>query len=75
VNPFFVKQLSINENEITMYSKNEKFKDLASRTTSYNRHLIMHGHSFNYGCKKNALRAILLLDFICYFIELSRSEQ
>lgn len=32
--------------------------------SSNNRHLVLHGHSYNYGNKKNAIKAILLLDFM-----------
>jgi hypothetical protein len=32
--------------------------------TSNNRHLVLHGQSYKYGSKKNAIKAILLLDFI-----------
>jgi hypothetical protein len=36
---------------------------------SYNRHLVVHGHSFEYGNKINAVRALLLLDFTIYLLE------
>jgi hypothetical protein len=65
----FSKQLSIKENEVTMHSKSfeEQFPDRVS--TSFNRHLIIHGHSINYGNKINAIRAILIIDFLMYFKE------
>ncbi|MDP1728398.1 MAG: hypothetical protein Q8M15_16560 [Bacteroidota bacterium] len=57
-------QLKASKNEITRYVK----KEIENRTferDSYNRHLVLHGHSINYGSKINAMRAISLLDFIC----------
>jgi hypothetical protein len=36
---------------------------------SYNRHLVIHGHSFEYGNKINAVRALLLLDFTISLLE------
>ncbi|HSB92801.1 MAG TPA: hypothetical protein VLC28_06765 [Flavitalea sp.] len=35
---------------------------------SNNRHLVLHGQSFKYGTKMNAIKAILLLDFICELV-------
>ncbi len=61
---FFVEQLGIQKNEITMWSKDALFEDNINVENSFNRHHIMHGHSLNYGTKKNAIRAIYLLDFL-----------
>ena len=63
-------QLSIAKNEITQYSKHPDFNDPIKKAKSFNRHLIIHGHSVEYGTKKNAVRAIYLLDFIEYFSRL-----
>lgn len=40
----------------------EKIKE--SVDSSNNRHLVLHGQSYKYGNRKNAIKAILLLDFI-----------
>jgi hypothetical protein len=55
----FYKRFS-HRGEINRDSKEFKVVD----TSSNNRHLVLHGHSYNYGNKKNAVKAILLLDFI-----------
>jgi hypothetical protein len=55
------QQLQQPKNEITNDSKNYSSID---KRFSYNRHLVMHGHSFSYGTKKNSIRAILLLEFV-----------
>jgi hypothetical protein len=68
---FFVEQLGIKKNEITMWSKDDSFKSTIKIENSINRHHIIHGHSLNYGTKKNAIRAIYLLDFLCYFRDIS----
>ena len=60
-------QLGININEITQYSGHVDFKEPEKRFSSFNRHLVIHGHSTNYGSQINAIRAIYLLDFIEYF--------
>ena len=57
------KQLNLPKNEITKYTKDGSFTK-GNKLSSFNRHFVMHGHSYNYGNKKNAIRAILLLDFI-----------
>lgn len=57
-------QLKADKNEITKYVKDE-IKTKTFKKESYNRHLVMHGHSTHYGTKINAMRAISLLDFIC----------
>lgn len=57
-------QLKASKNEITRYVKNE-IENRTFKKDSYNRHLVLHGHSINYGSKINAMRAISLLDFIC----------
>jgi hypothetical protein len=52
------------KNEFSRYVR----KDIQDRTfelNSFNRHLVLHGHSIYYGTEKNAIRAILLLDFVC----------
>jgi hypothetical protein len=72
---FFVEQLGIEKNEITMWSKDALFEDNKNVENSFNRHHIMHGHSLNYGTKKNAIRAIYLLDFLCYFRDISKSKE
>ena len=33
-------------------------------TSTNNRHYVMHGDSYRYGTKKNAIKAILLLEFV-----------
>ena len=66
---FFAQQLEINQNEITINSKDKIFNNIELKVKSYNRHLVLHGHSVDYGTKVNAIRAIYLLDFICYFVE------
>jgi len=58
-------QLRQNKNEITRSSFNSKYNDQSNVIKSFNRHLVMHGHSIEYGTKTNAIRAILLLEFIC----------
>jgi hypothetical protein len=63
------KQLEYKENEITIYSEDFKKKHPKLVFKSINRHLILHGHSYNYGSKINAMRAILLIDFILYFVK------
>ncbi|WP_299150111.1 hypothetical protein [uncultured Dokdonia sp.] len=72
---FFVEQLGIKNNEITMWSGDALFEDNKIVESSFNRHHIMHGHSFKYGTKKNAIRAIYLLDFLCYFRDISKSKE
>ena len=42
---------------------------------SNNRHLVLHGHSYLYGTKKNAVKAILLLDFINELVFLKNWKQ
>lgn len=65
------KQLNLPKNEITKYTKDDCFtKD--NKLSSFNRHFIMHGHSYNYGNKKNAIRAILLLEFVGWIVKESK---
>ncbi|NOQ75254.1 MAG: hypothetical protein GQ574_24795 [Crocinitomix sp.] len=65
-------QLGIKKNEITRNSKDASLKDHIKRKQSFNRHLIVHGHSLEYGTKKNAVRAVYLLDFIEYLSHLDK---
>lgn len=54
-------QFTLERNEMTKhYGKNPK----DAPTDSINRHLTVHGHSFNFGSKSNAVRAIFLLNFV-----------
>ncbi len=65
----FAQQLNIEDkNEITMHSCCDELKNEQKRKNSFNRHLILHGHSIGYGTKTNAVRALYLLDFLDYFI-------
>lgn len=64
----FTTQLEMPENEITMYSKDDYFNDNDIKRSTFNRHHVIHGHSTNYGTKVNALRAILMLDFLHHFV-------
>jgi hypothetical protein len=57
-------QLKEPRNEISRYVKDE-IKNRTFKLDSFNRHLVLHGHSIHYGTQKNAIRAILLLDFVC----------
>lgn len=68
----FSEQLKIKENEITMYSKDFKNEFPNKVSESFNRHLIAHGHSINYGNRINAMRAILLIDFLLFFNDIKR---
>lgn len=61
-------QLKEPRNEISRYVKNA-IKNGIYKRDSFNRHLVMHGHSINYGTKLNAIRAILLLDFVCSLVK------
>lgn len=54
------QQLSEPRNEITIGSGSF---DEQGKRSSFNRHLVLHGHSYNYGTKQNAIRALLLLEF------------
>jgi hypothetical protein len=50
---------------------NENSERIASQIhTSNNRHLVLHGRSYKYGSKKNAIKAILLLDFVSELVYL-----
>lgn len=55
---FMSDQLDI-KNEMTKNSDQVVYKD-----SSFNRHVVIHGNSKHYGTKINAIRSILLLDFI-----------
>ena len=47
--------------------KNEMTKNsdqVTDKNSSFNRHVVIHGNSKIYGTKINAIRSILLLDFI-----------
>ncbi len=63
----FVSQLGISDNEIIMFSKDKLFQEKSIREKSNNRHLVIHGHSTNYGDLPNSLRAIFILDFLEHF--------
>lgn len=58
-------QLKQSKNELTLYSKDSIFNDNKTKLKTLNRHMVIHGHSIYYGKKENAIRAILLLEFIC----------
>lgn len=58
-------------NELTRHYKLSK--DVIPKN-SYNRHLVIHGHSFEYGNKINAVRALLLLDFTISLLERLKNE-
>ncbi len=52
-----------NKNELILIKgKNQELSEL-------NRHDIIHGSSLDYGSKLNAIKTILLLDFICNMVE------
>lgn len=59
-----LEQLSIRSNEISANSKKGKFTNPEVQKTSFNRHLVLHGHSVEFGTKVNAIRSICLLDFL-----------
>ncbi|MGV3609431.1 MAG: hypothetical protein ACO1N0_00670 [Fluviicola sp.] len=67
INTGVAEQLGITSNEIIVHSGNELFNDSDYKKNSYNRHLVIHGHSVGYGTKINAIRAIYLLDLLSYF--------
>lgn len=62
-------------NELIMNSKNNVLKPKEIRIKSYNRHLVIHGHSVNYGTKVNAFRAILLIDFLVFCVNKWQLEE
>ncbi len=68
----FIDQLGITDNEIIMYSKDPSLLVEKNIRCSYNRHLVMHGQSTDYGNQVNALRSILLLEFLNYFVNEKR---
>lgn len=68
------EQLSIKSNEVTMHSETFKSNFPEKIKFSFNRHLVQHGHSINYGNQTNAIRAILLIDFIIYFKEIKEKN-
>lgn len=70
----FVTQLGMTENEIIRNSKDSYFQEPKIKENSSNRHLVLHGHSTNYGTKGNALKAILLLNFLEHFVVEYRKE-
>lgn len=74
ISNIFIEQLGISKNEITMYSEDKYFNNLEKQKNTFNRHRVIHGHSINFGNKINALRAILLLDFINSFVEEFRNQ-
>lgn len=59
-----IEQLGIAENEITAYLKGMIKTDPELTKKSFNRHLVVHGHSLHYGTKLNAVRGLCLLDFL-----------
>lgn len=59
-----IKQLGISTNEITAYSNRKDLQQEDKKKVSFNRHLVLHGHSTEYGTKINAVRAICILDFL-----------
>ena len=61
------QQLSTRSNEVTMHSDTFKNNFTDKIKSSFNRHLVQHGHSVNYGNQTNAIRAILIIDFLMYF--------
>jgi hypothetical protein len=72
INSHIADQLGVEENEITMKTRNNTmFDDHDFKRKTYNRHKVMHGNSIHYGTKINAIRALYLLDFICYFVQKS----
>lgn len=60
-------QLKEPRNEMNRYVKPE-IDNCTFKLDSFNRHLVMHGHSIHFGTELNAIRAILLLDFVCSLI-------
>jgi hypothetical protein len=60
-----INQISQPKNELNRYSKDAKYQIKENKENSINRHLVIHGHSKFHGNRKNAIRAILLLEFIC----------
>lgn len=69
ISSYLVNHAGLSENEITMHSGSECLEEQVVREKTYNRHLVLHGHSLNYGIKINAFRAILLIDFITFCAE------
>lgn len=67
-------QLSMLDNEMTAHSGNNIFADETKRISTFNRHHVMHGQSLEYGTKVNAIRAIYLLDFVTYYVDLHRQS-
>lgn len=64
-----IGQLDIPTNEITANSKSDYLQEENKKKSSFNRHLVLHGHSIEYGTKLNAIRAICVLDFLQYLTE------
>ena len=64
-----IRQLTIPTNEITANSKTDYLQEENKMKSSFNRHLVLHGHSTQYGTKLNAIRAICVLDFLQYLTE------
>lgn len=69
VSSYLVNHSGLSYNEITMHSGNDALKFQEVKDKSFNRHLVIHGHSLNYGTKVNAFRAILLLDFLVFCVK------
>lgn len=67
INTGVAEQLGMPSNEIIVHEGDELLKDPDYRKKSFNRHLVIHGHSTDYGTRLNAIRAIYLLDLISYF--------
>jgi len=70
----FADQLKVVENEMTLNSNDNIFNEETKKRSTFNRHRVLHGQSVEFGIQKNALRAILLLDFLCYFVEIDKSN-
>jgi|GEM_PF-4179378 len=67
INTGIAEQLGIMSNEMIVHEGDDRLQDSIYRQSSFNRHLVVHGHSVEYGSRVNAIRAIYLLDFLSYF--------
>jgi hypothetical protein len=68
------EQLFYDRNELTMDSWIAKGIYSDENLKSFNRHLVIHGHSINYGSEINAIRAVLLIDFLIYFKNIEKEK-